>query len=120
MPDRLVYPEPPAWPHMESHCAVCLRLFAREAETDRHEDQECDEAECWCLSFCWIEYGGDCFPAEDVDFSEELVLWVWVRSLQHALATSTSASPNETAGSVGASVEGATDVATSAPEGGPT
>jgi hypothetical protein len=86
----------PVWSKIDTHCVVCARPFAREPELDRHAEKECEDR-CWCLDFCWVEYGGDCTPSEDMcdehgSWEDDLRLYALVRAWRE-LAESRAAAP---------------------------
>lgn len=61
----------PVWSKIETHCVVCARPFATEADVDLHDEMACDQDPCWCKAKCWVEYGGDCYPSDDAQPNED-------------------------------------------------
>jgi hypothetical protein len=78
----------PVWSKIETHCVVCARPFATEADLDRHAEKECD-VPCWCIDVCWVEYGGDCGPSAEIadDDADELGLYRLYRAWRERAET---------------------------------
>lgn len=79
------------WSKAETHCVVCQRPLAADAEEQRHAERECDPERCWCLDFCWVGQGGDCIGDPFSDMRDDLGLWMRVRSAEEEVARLRSA-----------------------------
>ena len=79
------------WPLAATHCPVCMRPRATDADEDRHAEQECIEPECWCEAICWAETGGECNPTDDVPSWDNLeALCMALRSARSRLSSTTT------------------------------
>jgi hypothetical protein len=78
----------PKWGDGGTHCALCTRPFATDDEAARHEGQECDrgydgETPCWCESYCWVTWGGECIAELEFDPLSEIVAPLRVDAEEH-------------------------------------